>query len=53
MEFKFELEDRVFALCIGHRTKWFMQRPQIMLIEEWYDKLEVVYAEVIWQKDKL
>ena len=54
MEFRFEIDGRCFAISIGHKTRWFRQRPQIMIIEEWYgDSLNVEYAEVIWQKDKL
>lgn len=54
MEIKFEIDGRCFSLTVGHKTKWFSQTPQIMLVEEWYDEnLTTVYAQLIWQKDKL
>ena len=54
MEFKFEIDGRCFSLTVGYNTKWFMQMPQIMLVEEWYNEdMTVGYATVIWKKDKL
>lgn len=54
MEFKFEIDGRVFSFQVGFKTKWFQQIWQVALIEEWYNEsMEVEYAELIWSKEKL
>ena len=48
-EIKFQYNNKVYSICVGHRTKWFSQIPYIMVIEEFYDRYEVEYAEVLWR----
>ena len=48
MEIKIQIYGRIFSLCIGHETKWFEQVDLLTLIEEYYEKMKVVHADMIW-----
>lgn len=47
MEIKIQIKERVFSICLGHKTKWFSQIWRFCLVEEWYHNREVIYAKVI------
>lgn len=52
MELKWEINGRVFSICIGHKTVWFEQIPYLMLVEEWYGEDRCVeHAEVIYEME--
>jgi len=49
MEIKLQIRDRVFSVCIGHKTEWFEQLPFFTITEEFHDeKKQVIYANYIW-----
>ncbi len=48
MEIYFEIKGRCYSVCIGKQTKRFGQIYLITVTEEFYDKLKVVYAKLLW-----
>ena len=51
-DIKFQVGERVFSFAVGHRTKFFGQIPLMLLVEEWYSKGTVAFAEVLWSSDQ-
>jgi len=50
MEIKFQFRGNVYALCIGHKTKWFSQSPFVIFEQIWYEEdLSVGYAKIIFK----
>jgi hypothetical protein len=47
MEIKFEIRGRCFSICLGHKTRWFEQLYFFTLIEEFYQKKEICYANLL------
>ncbi len=50
LQLKIQIRGRVFAICIGHKTKWFGQMALITITEEFYDDTyNICHADLLFE----
>jgi len=60
MIIKIQIFGRIFSICMGYKTDWFEQMDFFTICEEWYEKREVIHADLLftfwrerrWRNDK-